>query len=206
MTEHRLLDGVRRFRETEPAQSRELHRRLAAEGQSPDVLFVCCSDSRLVPNALTATGPGELFTVRTVGNIIAPPGTPAPDATLAAVEFAVAVLGVSDIVVCGHLGCGAMAALYDAPSGADLDHLRGWVDHARPAALPADEAADMDVAQRDLLTVRRGVLLSLQRLASHPRVAAGVAAGTLALHGWVYDLAAGDVTVHDDERGEFLPR
>jgi carbonic anhydrase len=195
-----LLKGLQHFRNTDLARYKQLYERLADEGQAPRVLFISCSDSRIVPNLLTGTGPGDLFIIRTVGNILAPPEAPGPEPTLAAVEFAIVALGVREIVVCGHSKCGAMKALYDGvPDG--LPHLESWVEQARPAALDAPPA---DVGQRDLLTTKRNVLLSLDRLAAHPLVAERRKSRDLILHGWYYDIASGEVHVFDPGRQEFV--
>lgn len=197
-----LLEGLRHFRNTDLGRYAELYRRLADEGQTPKVLFVACSDSRIVPNLLTGTGPGDLFIVRTIGNIVAAPDAPLPDPTAAAVEFAVVALGVREVVVCGHSHCGAMKALYDGvPDG--LPHLAAWVEQARPAALDAERLAEVDPAERDLLTAQRNVLLSLDRLAAHPLVAERRASRELILHGWYYDIGATDVHVFDPETKAF---
>jgi carbonic anhydrase len=198
-----LLEGLRHFRDTDLGRYRELYRRLADEGQSPRVLFVNCSDSRVMPTLLTGAEPGDIFSVETVGNIVAPIGAGFPDPTAAAVEFAVAALGVSEIVLCGHSACGAMKALYDGvPEG--LDALAGWVELARPAALEGqDLAACADTAERDVRTIQRNVLLGLDRLAAIPLVEEKRAAKELILHGWYYDIGSGEVLVYDPAEGEF---
>ena len=200
-----LLDKLRHVRATDLVAHAERFRRLAEEGQHPSALLVACSDSRIVPSLLTGLGPGELFIVRTVGNIVHPLGAgDAPDPTAAAVEFAVGVLDVRDVVVCGHTGCGAMAALYDGvPSG--LHQLAGWIEHARPAALPPEQAADLDRGTRDRRTAQRNVLLSLDRLAADPLVAERRDAGTLDLHGWLLDLATQEVAAFNPATGAFEP-
>ena len=197
-----LLAGLRHFRNTDLPRYRQLYRRLATDGQQPRVLFISCSDSRVVPNLLTATGPGDLFIVRTIGNIVAPPEAVAPDPTAAAVEFAVTALGVREVVVCGHSACGAIKALYEGVPDS-LPHLAAWVEHARPAALADAELAGRDVAARDLATVQRNVLLSLDRLAAHPLVAERRASKELILHGWYYDIASASVQVFDPEHRDF---
>ncbi len=198
-----LLEGLRNFRNTDLARYRELYRRLIEEGQQPNVLFIACSDSRIVPNLLTGSGPGDLFIVRTIGNIVAPPDDAPPDPTAAAVEFAVAVLGVREIVICGHSACGAMKALYDGVP-AELAHLSAWVEQARPAALDAEELASCaDDEERAVRTTQRNVLLSLDRLAGHPLVAERRASRDLILHGWYYDIATASVTVYDPSTRQF---
>lgn len=197
-----LLDGLRHFRGTDLSRYAELYRRLANEGQHPRVLFIACSDSRIVPNLLTGTGPGDLFIVRTIGNIVAPPEAPVPDATAAAVEFAIVSLGVREVVVCGHSHCGAIRSLYEGVP-AELPHLAAWVEQARPAALDSDRLSSLDPAERDLLTVKRNVLLSLDRLAALPLVAELRASKELILHGWYYDIGTTDVHVFDPETRTF---
>jgi carbonic anhydrase len=209
-----LIAGLQHFRNTDLARYRELYERLADEGQHPRVLFISCSDSRIVPNLLTGTGPGDLFIVRTIGNILAPTGDAAagdataggaasPEPTLAAVEFAVTVLGVREIVVCGHSKCGAMQALYDGvPEG--LTQLAAWVEQARPAVLDPERLASVDIEERNELTTKRNVLLSLDRLAAHPLVAEGRRSKELILHGWYYDIATSAVTVFDPEHRTFV--
>ena len=200
-----LLARLEHVRASELVRHADRFRELAEHGQHPSVLFVACSDSRIVPSLLTGAEPGELFIVRTVGNIVHPLADAADaDPTAAAVEFAVGVLGVRDVVVCGHSRCGAMAALYDGvPDG--YDQLAGWVEHARPAALPPERLADLDRPTRDRLTAQRNVLLALDRLAADPLVAERRDVGALDLHGWLLDLATQAVTIFDPATGGFEP-
>lgn len=200
----RLLEGLQHFRSTELARYAEVYRQLAEAGQHPRVLLVTCSDSRIVPSLITESGPGEMFVARTIGNIVAPPGAAAPDATLAAVEYAVAALGIRNVIVCGHSSCGAMGALYEGLP-ADLPHLAAWIEHARPAALSEEEAAACrDTDERDLRSAQRNVVLSLERLAAHPLVEELRSDGEVALHGWLYDIASASVSVLDQTTGEFV--
>jgi carbonic anhydrase len=200
-----LLAKLQHVRAHELVRHAQRFRRLAEEGQHPSVLFVACSDSRIVPSLLTGAEPGELFIVRTVGNIVHPLEDAGPaDPTAAAVEFAVGVLGVRDVVVCGHSRCGAMAALYEGvPDG--FDQLAGWLEHARPAALPREQLADLDARTRDARTAQRNVLLALDRLAADPLLAERRDAGELDLHGWLLDIATLEMTVFDPATGAFEP-
>ncbi|MFJ6482413.1 MULTISPECIES: carbonic anhydrase [unclassified Streptomyces] len=184
-----LADGVARFRrEVFPAKA-DLFAHLA-EVHRPTTLFIGCSDARVVPELITQSEPGELFVVRTAGNLV-PAHAPGADGVAASIEYAVAVLGVTGIVVCGHSACGAMTAL---AGGADLRaaaSVAGWLRHA-----DASVARTAGVAGPDRLAalVRENVRAQLANLATHPSVARARAAGTLTLHGWVYDIRSGAVT------------
>lgn len=199
-----LLERFRHFRNTDLARYADLYRRLATEGQTPSVLMVACSDSRIVPNLLTGTGPGELFIVRTIGNIVGEAESPSPDATVAAVEFAISFLGVREVIVCGHSNCGAVRGLYrDVPS--HLAHLTKWIEQAGPARLDAESTSKLDEQTRDTLTAQRNVLLSLERLAAHPLVKERRTAKDLILHGWYYDIAETALWVFSPTTGQFQP-
>ncbi|WP_030861432.1 carbonic anhydrase [Streptomyces sp. NRRL S-37] len=187
-----LIDNARTF-----GQRPEEFARLA-EGQSPDVLFITCSDSRVVPALITGARPGELFELRTAGNIVPPyaPGRPTSEA--ATVEYAVGVLGVTDIVVCGHSHCGAIGALV---RGDDLDAVpavRDWLAHAADEPTPAD-AADPACAQ----AVQHHVLAQLLRLRSYPCVERRLASGRLRLRGWYYEVHTGAVREHRADTDSF---
>jgi carbonic anhydrase len=180
-----LSEGVTRFqRDVHPAKA-DLFAHLA-EHHTPHTLFIGCSDARVVPELITASEPGELFVVRTVGNLV-PACAPGPDAVAAAIEYAVAVLGVADIVLCGHSCCGAMTALAESHDLRGAPAVAQWLRHAD--ASRARTAARGDVAA----LVRRNVLAQLANLVTHPSVARALAEGTLTLHGWVYDIATGAI-------------
>ena len=195
-----LIRGLRRFRDDVFPRYEERFRELVAEGQEPATLFITCADSRIVPTLLTDAGPGDLFTARNVGALV--PAF-APDEggheTAAAVEYAVQVLEVTDVVVCGHSQCGAVRALYEPPE-VEAPNLERWLRSARPARL--DEPPTEDVLRR---TERRSVALQLERLTGYPAVRERLEAGTLALHGWHYVIGEGRVDAIDVDRGEFRP-
>lgn len=193
-----LLEGLQRFRTELFPHYREHYERLVAEGQKPSTLFIGCSDSRLVPTLLTDAMPGELFIVRNVGNLVPPAEHPGGYGVAAAIEFAVRVLGVADIVVCGHSDCGAIRALY-APPDPELPYLDRWLDLAREATL--DEPVCDGVLRR---TERRSIALQLTRLFSYPLVRDRVQSGRLCLHGWYYIIEEGRVEVLDVPLGEFV--
>ncbi|MFD6974556.1 carbonic anhydrase [Streptomyces sp. NPDC059979] len=189
-TPHDLSDGVARFqREVFPAKA-GLYARLA-EAHRPTTLFIGCSDARVVPELITQSEPGELFVVRTAGNLV-PAHAAGPDAVAASVEYAVAVLGVSAIVVCGHSACGAMTALVE---GRDLSAASSVADWLRQVdASVARTAAAGAGPDRLSALIRENVRAQLANLATHPSVARAQAAGTLTLRGWVYDIRSGAVT------------
>jgi carbonic anhydrase len=189
-----LLERLARFEKSSFPRFEPVYRQLVSEGQHPSTLFIGCSDSRLVPYLLMDCGPGELFLVRNVGNLV-PPWDTAGDAhgTAAAIEFAVLNLHVRHIIVCGHSHCGAIRALYEEPSD-EARHLRGWLTHAREAALPVMESED---ALRRV--EQRSVVLQLTRLMTYPMVA------RLFLHGWHFLLEEGKVLVFDAASGAFVP-
>ena len=197
-----LLRGLRSFRREAFPEYRDRFRRLVDEGQRPGVLFIGCSDSRVVPSLLTDASPGDLFVARNVGALVPPfdPGAGGHE-TAAAVEYAVRVLEVDDVVVCGHSHCGAVRALYEPPP-VPVPNVERWLEMAREARLEEapDGAPDEATLRR---TERRSVALQLDRLAAYPMVRERVEEGALALHGWHYLLEEGRVEVLDVERGEF---
>ncbi len=205
-----LIEGLRRFSaETFPAY-REHYERLIAEGQKPRTLFIGCADSRVVPSMITGTGPGELFIVRNVGAFV-PPHEPGGGyhATGAGIEFAVLALGVTDIVVCGHSHCGAVASLYAEPNPA-APHITRWLElghDARVDGWTRDDGAKPSSPDRETLfrTEQRSVAIQVERLMSYPCVAERVEAGKLSLHGWHYLMEEGRVLALDVEREAFVP-
>ena len=200
----RLVAGIHHFRAHAFGQQRELFERLAG-GQSPDALFITCSDSRISPNLLTQTAPGELFILRNAGNIV-PPFTGAPGGEAATVEFAVKGLGVRDIIVCGHTHCGAVRALLDPATITGMSALQAWLRHAQKTRqVIQKQYGDWPPDRQLVAAIEHNVLAQLEHLESHPAVAAALIDGTLALHGWVYKIETGEVFSFDRERGQFLP-
>jgi carbonic anhydrase len=195
-----LVEALKQFRAERFPRFRERYERLVAEGQKPGALFIGCCDSRVVPDLLMGTGPGELFICRNVANFV-PPFEPdyGYHGTSAAIEFAVLSLGVSDIIVCGHSHCGGIRALYDPPDPA-TPHINRWLELGREARL--DEPLEEDMLRR---TEQRSVTLQLSRLMTYPMVAERVRDDRLALHGWHYIIERGEVLVLDVESGEFQP-
>ncbi len=200
----KIIDGVRKFQETVVPAKRALLEKLTA-GQWPTALFITCSDSRVAPNLITQTEPGDLFVIRNAGNIV-PPHTGEANGMSASVEYAAAALKVGHIVVCGHTRCGAMGGAMN-PSGLDaLPQVRGWLKHAEAPLRTVDAlhpGLDPDARLRAL--VERNVLQQLANLQTHPYVAARTASGSLQLHGWVYEIESGAVFAYDETRKGFGP-
>lgn len=198
----RLVDGIHHFQKEVFASHQELFARLH-ERQAPETLFITCSDSRINPNLITQTLPGELFILRNAGNLV-----PAYDAHLggdaATIEFAVAALNVKDIIVCGHSGCGAMHALLHPERLEALPACAAWLRHAQKTrTIIEGNYADLEEGPRLTATVEENVLVQLEHLRTHPAVAAGVEAGRLRLHGWVYKIETGEVFAYDAASGQY---
>lgn len=199
----RLLQGYARFRATRWLQQRALYAELA-EGQTPRLLVIACSDSRVDPAQIFDVAPGELFVVRNVAALVPPcEATPGLHGTSAAIEFAVGTLGVKTILVMGHARCGGIAAAIArgrwpvGPRDRPVSFLDDWIALAAPVveALPADPA----LAQRE--AERRSIVLSVERLATFPFVAARVADGQLALEGARFDIATGALDLYNHASG-----
>ncbi|MGW0871937.1 carbonic anhydrase [Streptomyces sp. NPDC002740] len=184
-----LLDRARSFKRRVDFESGE-YRRLA-EGQYPEALFITCSDSRVIPALITGARPGEIFELRNAGNIVPPHGRPGASGEAATIEYALEVLGVQDIVVCGHSHCGAMGAL---KSGDDLSALPGvdaWLQLARPRLAPVLDGDVEDPSMPDVAQLN--VVNQLAILRSYPATRRRLDAGRLRLHGWYYEVHTGQV-------------
>ncbi|CAL9416881.1 MULTISPECIES: carbonic anhydrase [Streptomyces] len=186
-----LIDNARTFGQR-PEEFAKL-----AEGQSPQVLFITCSDSRVVPALITGARPGELFELRTAGNIVPPYASEHPTSEAATIEYAVEVLGVRDIVVCGHSHCGAVGALVRGDDLTAVPAVRDWLVSATPR--PSGKAEDPEVADG----VQSHVLTQLLRLRSYPCVERKLAEGELNLHAWYYEVHTGTVRTHRQQTDSF---
>ncbi len=202
---NKLLKGVARFKDTVYKPKKEFYEQLV-KGQKPHTLFITCSDSRINPNLLTQTQPGELFILRNAGNIVPPYGAPG-GGEAATIEYAVSVLGVKDIVLCGHSHCGAMNALLNPESVEALPAVRNWLAHAEATSrIIRENYHDIPSGQARLTaTVEENVLVQLENLRTHPVVAAALGRDELKVHGWVYKFETGQVFSFDPRQGQFLP-
>jgi carbonic anhydrase len=199
----KLIGGLHKFHQDVFRPQREFFERLA-RGQQPEALFITCSDSRIAPNVLTQTAPGDLFILRNAGNIV-PPHGPSAGGEAATVEYAVSALGVRDIIVCGHSGCGAMSALVQPQNADNMPAVRSWLLHAEATRRILQE--NYRHLQGDALldaAVQENVLVQLEHLRTQPAVFAALARGDLHLHGWVYRLNTGEVFAYEPGSQQFV--
>jgi len=199
-----LIGRVLRFqKEVYPPKS-ELYGRLASRGQSPKALMISCADSRIVPEQVMQAEPGDLFVCRNAGNIV-PPFAQANGGVTSTVEYAVEALGIRDIIVCGHSDCGAMKAVAEPSMVKDMPNVAAWLRHSDAASrVVRDAYPDLDRADLVRTISLENVVAQLAHLRTHPSVAAGIARGEIALHGWFVDIAAGQVLGLDGETGQFV--
>ncbi len=196
--------GVVKFQKEVFPGNQELFEQLA-KGQTPEALFITCSDSRIETGMLTQSQPGDLFIVRNAGNIV-PPHSNASGATTAAIEFACVALNAPHIVVCGHTQCGAMKGAMNLGGLSSLPHVKEWLGYSRAAVDITNELGkDLNEHDRNLLLLEQNVILQLQHLRTHPAVAVRLARGDLRLHGWVYDIVDGEVYAYDEKDNAFEP-
>jgi carbonic anhydrase len=194
--------GIAQFQESF-RQDAELYERLAVHGQAPEALVIACCDSRVSPELITSANLGDLFVVRTLGNVVPPFGS-GQMGVGAAIEFGVLELQVRHIILCGHTDCGGILALDAPPDWSRRSHLARWVEHALPAKTQV-EASGVPQKERHLAVVRQNVLLQLEHLRSYDPVREGERVGTLTLHGWVYHLETGAIEAYDEETGSWAP-
>jgi carbonic anhydrase len=200
----RLIAGVRTFQRDVYPQNRDLFQQLA-DGQSPGALFITCADSRVVPSMMTQTPPGELFICRNAGNMVPPYGE-VNGGVSATIEYAVCVLNVEHIIVCGHSDCGAVKALLTPEKLEGMPTVKSWLAHgerARRIVLENHRELSGDALMHAL--TKENIVAQLENLRTHPSVAARMARGALAVHGWMYHIGTGNVDVYDPSRGHFVP-
>ncbi len=201
----KLYKGIHKFRESYFKKEEDFFKRIS-RGQMPEVLFITCSDSRIDPNLVTQSKPGELFIVRNVGNII-PPYDAIKDknSVAAAIEFAVLVLKVKDIIVCGHSDCGAMQAVFKDDSEFDnMPHLRDWLRLAMPVKKIVQKYCPCTSDEsRQRITEEENILAQLQNIQTYPFVAKALERGEVHLHGWYYNIKTGRIFAYNPEKDKF---
>ena len=202
---HRLVEGVHQFQNNVFANQRKFFERLA-ETQKPPGLFITCADSRVNPNLITQTQPGELFILRNIGNIV-PPFTPhtADGAAAAAIEYAATNLNVEFIIVCGHSHCGAVQGLLALDGLSHMPSVRGWLANAESARrIVQENYKELSDAEKLNVAIQENVLCQLENLRTHPSVAVRMSRGDLQIYGWVYKLETGEVFGFSPEAGQFV--
>ena len=199
-----LIEGHRRFlAEKFPARRDQFH--LLAEGQSPETLFVTCADSRVVPDLILQTQPGDLFICRNAGNVIPRAGEPAGGVS-ATIEYAVQVLRVRHLIVCGHSDCGVIRALMNPERLEGLNSVKDWLQHVEPAWGYVDEVErNAGELTRHTALTHANVMVQMDNLRSHGYIQSALAEGRLRVHGWYYDILSGQIERFDEQVGKFVP-
>jgi carbonic anhydrase len=204
----KLIRGIVEFRKNVQKDYREAFGKLAT-GQSPDTLFVACSDSRVVPNTFASTNPGDLFVLRNVGNLVPPCDNHgiswSDESEAAAIEFSVLGLNVANIIVCGHSECGAMKALIEGREKLTAPNLKNWLRHAELALsqLSAGITLDKSLSPANQLS-QLNILLQMEHVKSYPAVRQRIKDGTLGVHGWWFDIVHADVYAYEKEQHKFV--
>jgi carbonic anhydrase len=200
-----VIGRIFKFEKHVFARHADLYGRLATNGQSPKALMISCADSRIVPELILQAEPGDLFVTRNAGNIV-PPFSQANGGVSSAVEYGVLALGVTDIIVCGHSGCGAMEALTKPGSLDEMPNVAAWLRHAHAAqGVVRNCYPHLDGDDRLRVLSLENIVCQLAHLRTHPSVAAGIARGQIALHGWFVDIHSGSILALDGKRGFFTP-
>ena len=198
-----MVKGIHTFQRGFFASHRDLFKQLAEAGQQPETLFITCSDSRVDPNLITNSQPGELFIVRNVGNVV--PTRDLPGGTAAAIQYAVEVLNVQNIILCGHTQCGALKAILDPASVTHLEYVSRWVKSTISVKNVIEEKyAHLEGEAKLTAAIQENVLAQIEHLREYPFVAERMDAGKLHVNGWVFDVGRGEVFDYDPEYGEFL--
>lgn len=202
----KLIKGIHKFQNEVFDTQIDLFRKLE-KGQDPEVLFITCSDSRINPNLITQTEPGDLFIIRNAGNIVPAFGSHAScSGEVATIEFALDGLGVKDIIICGHSHCGAMKGLLEPAQIENLPAMKSWLQNAEiTKRVVFDHYKHLSGEELLMATIEENVLMQLEHLKTHPSVATRLAKKELRLHAWVYKFETGMVFKYDADSGQFVP-
>ncbi|MEO7114118.1 MAG: carbonic anhydrase [Polyangiaceae bacterium] len=201
----KLEEGIHQFQANYFASNRQLFEQLAEAGQKPETLFITCCDSRVVPNLITSAAPGELFIIRNIGNIVPSVERGVLGGVSAAIEYAVELLEVGNVIVCGHTNCGAIDAILNPESVAHLPFVSRWI--AESASIPKlieERYGQLDIERRRMAAVQENVLVQLENLRSFKFLERRLDSGQLKISGWVFRIATGDVFAFDPVSGQFL--
>ena len=201
-----LLEGNELFQKSYFKKHEEQLLDLVTHGQHPKALFIGCADSRVIPTLITNAPPGQLFVLRNVGNFVAPYKPDADyHATASGIEYAVLELNVSDVIICGHTHCGAIAALYRDMNEELFIHSKKWLTLGRKAKELAVLSLGKEAEKDKLLalTEKLSILSQIENLMTYPYVKERVDAGTLHIHGWMYDIESGEIEYYDPDEHQF---
>jgi carbonic anhydrase len=200
----KLVEGIHQFQQNIFPHQKALFERLS-KGQQPITLFIACSDSRVNPNLFTQTDPGDLFIIRNAGNIVPAYGA-VHGGEAASIEYAVSVLNVKNIIICGHSHCGALKAILDPESVDNFPAVKEFLVHADATAriIKENYSHITDPQARLTAAIEQNVLVQMENLQTHPCVAAAMMRGDLKIHGWVYKFESGQVYAYDPDHGQFL--
>ncbi len=200
----KLVEGIHHFAGHAFEDQRQLFDKLA-KSQHPQACFITCSDSRIDPNLITWTDPGDLFVVRNPGNIVPPIGT-SNNGEASAVEYAIVALNVRDIIVCGHTGCGAMKGLLNPKSLKELPLTRAWLKYAGATAqIILENYTHLSGDELVAAAAEENVLVQIEHLHTLPVIAARLGRGAIRLHAWMYKIATGQMFAYDGQERQFLP-
>ena len=200
----RLIEGHKRFHnEVFPGKRGQFH--LLAEIQNPEWLFITCSDSRIVPDLILQTEPGDLFITRNAGNVVPVTGADV-DGVTATIEYAVEVLKVKHAILCGHSDCGALKAALNRKSLENLPKASRWLRHVEGAFTHKQPLRPEEGEHAELASIIRGnVIAQLANLKAQPSVASAIAHGRLTVHGWYYDILSGRIETYNEQTRHFQP-
>ncbi|WP_158941656.1 carbonic anhydrase [Granulicella sp. S190] len=201
-----LKAGIRKFRMEVYPENKEAYVKAAGEPQTPHALIVTCADSRIDPELITQSGPGNIFVTRNVGNLVPAYGEMLGGVS-AVIEYAVTALKVQHVAVCGHSDCGAMKGLLHPEALEKMPTVKSWLKNAHAALSVASSLTPADETPTALLrrVTEENVLLQIQHLRTHPSVAGAAARGELTISGWVYDIGKGEVRISENGGREFVP-
>ncbi|MBW9224016.1 carbonic anhydrase [Methanothermococcus sp. SCGC AD-155-E23] len=205
-----LIKNYMEYRKDYYEKNKELFAKLAEEGQKPKVFFITCSDSRVVPSIITKSDPGDLFVLRVIGNFVPPHESALEYSGVAsAIEYAVSVLEVEHIIVCGHSQCGACKALYqDIPEDPEMMAIKKWLKVAEPVKeYVLKEIGNKTVDKEKLaeLTEKTSIKFQIKNLMTYPGVKRRVENGELSIHGWYFNIRTGEIEYYDQEKDTFIP-
>jgi carbonic anhydrase len=201
-----LKAGIRKFRTEVYPENKDAYVKAASVPQKPHALIVTCADSRIDPELITQSQPGDIFVTRNVGNLVPAYGEMLGGVS-AVIEYAVSALKVQHVVICGHSDCGAMKGLLNPAGLEKLPTVKSWLTNAQAALSVANSLASKDDSPSDLLRqlTEENVLLQMQHLRTHPSVAGAMAREELTISGWVYDIGKGEVRISEDGGRVFEP-